>query len=85
MLSSPKGYALPRHDVADRVRSVLQIPGLTVPHADAFWDASKCFEASSFDFEDCLNVAHMKRQGITEIVSFDHDFDRFPDITRVEP
>jgi predicted nucleic acid-binding protein len=85
VLSSPKSHALSRREVAERIRLLLNIPGLTIPHASAFREATECFEVSKLDFEDCLHVAHMKRQGITEIVSFDRDFDRFPDITRVEP
>jgi hypothetical protein len=32
-----------------------------------------------------LKVAHMKRKGITEIVSFVKDYDRFQEINRVDP
>ena len=85
VLSSPATYRLPRSEVSDRLRKLLQIRGLLVPHAQAFWEAAGCFESSGLDFVDCLNVSQMKTQGITEIVSFDRDFDRFPDIIRIEP
>lgn len=85
VLLSSRNYGLPRPEVARRIRTLLHISGLTVPHAGAIWEASECLEESRLDFVDCLNVAHMNRLGINEIVSFDRDFDRFPEITRVEP
>ena len=37
------------------------------------------------DFEDALAIAHMARRGVTEIVSYDRDFDRIAGLRRVEP
>jgi predicted nucleic acid-binding protein len=37
------------------------------------------------DFEDCLSVAHMERQHLKEIYSYDQDFDRVEQVRRVEP
>ena len=39
------------------------------------------------DFEDALTVAAMERQKISELYSYDKDFDRIKDseITRLEP
>jgi len=40
---------------------------------------------SFLDFEEALAVAQMERQGITELLSYDRDFDRVPGVARVEP
>ena len=37
------------------------------------------------DFEDVLSVAHMERQGLDEILSYDKDFDRIAGVRRFEP
>ncbi len=37
------------------------------------------------DFEDAIGVEHMMRLGITEILSYDRDFDRVVEIDRQEP
>ena len=42
-------------------------------------------EGTSLDFPDVLIVAHMRHEGVQTVISFDTDFDRFPDITRKEP
>ena len=36
-------------------------------------------------FADALTVAHMEREGISEIVSDDRHFDRIEEISRLEP
>lgn len=33
---------------------------------------------------DCITVAYMQRLGLEYIYSFDDDFDRFEDVTRLE-
>ena len=42
-------------------------------------------ESSGLSFDDSTSVAAMKRLGIKEVVSFDHDFDKVRTITRIEP
>lgn len=40
---------------------------------------------SQFDFEDALSVAAMEQIGLSEIFSYDTDFDNVPNIVRREP
>ena len=65
--------------------NILALEGLTLPNKPTYYEALDLFVAHNIDFVDALNVAHMNRLGITEILSFDRDFDRVPNITRVEP
>jgi predicted nucleic acid-binding protein len=37
------------------------------------------------DIEDAIQVAHMAREGLSELYSYDTDFDRLPTIARQEP
>ena len=37
------------------------------------------------DFENCLALAHMERQQLKEIYSYDQDFDQVAHVERVEP
>jgi len=49
-------------------------------------NALELYAVSTFlDFEDALAVSHMEQQGLTEILSYDRDFDRAPGIVRIEP
>jgi predicted nucleic acid-binding protein len=37
------------------------------------------------DFEDCLALAHMEQQNLTQIYSYDRGFDQVTGIQRLEP
>jgi hypothetical protein len=37
------------------------------------------------DFEDCLSLAHMEQQHLTQVYSYDWDFDSIAGIDRLEP
>jgi predicted nucleic acid-binding protein len=39
----------------------------------------------ALDFEDMLALAHMERLGVTDLLSYDRDFDRVAAIHRREP
>ena len=47
--------------------------------------ARDIYATVNIDFVDALMVAHMEREGIQSIVSFDRDFDKIRTITRREP
>ena len=85
VLSSPRLYNLSRQDVRNRLTPLLTLPGLRMPKRAIVLRALELYEAQNVDFEDALAVAHMEQLGIEEIISYDRDFDRFPQVTRVEP
>ena len=85
VLSSPRLYNLSRPDVRNRLMPLLTLPGLRLPKRSVVLRALELYESHNVDFEDALAVAHMEQMGIDEIISYDRDFDRFPQVTRVEP
>ncbi len=87
VLSSPRaGYQLNRRDIAARLFPILSLRGLKLPQKHLYIDALNIYASSAaLDFEDALAIAHMKHQGITEIISYDKDFDNIIDIQRLEP
>lgn len=85
ILSSKALYARPRQEIALRLAAVIELRGLVLQNKDVYLTGLDRYTASSIDFVDCLNIAHMQELGITEIVSFDRHFDRVEGITRVEP
>ena len=48
-------------------------------------DALNIYAATKLDFADAVILARMKHEEVTTILSFDTDFDDFPEITRREP
>lgn len=87
VLVSRRGpYRLTHEEIRDRLVPILTLRGLRLPQKRIYLAALDLFASASFlDFEDALAIAHMQRQGIGEIVSYDRDFDRISGVQRVEP
>ena len=85
VLTSPKWYRVPRHEVADLVEPLLTSRGLRLPQRAVFIRALRLFSEHKIDIEDALSVAHMEHAGLETIVSYDRDFDAIPGVVRVEP
>ena len=84
VLSSPVLYHFPKPQVASILEPVLENPGLTIDHKQAVLSALSRFGQMNLDFEDCLAIAHIDRQGLDGIYSYDRHFDRAP-VQRLEP
>lgn len=85
VLSSKQVYHLSRNDVVARLRPLLILPGLKLSSRSIFLRALEIYSIYTVDFEDALSRAHMERQKIKEIYSYDTDFDQMENITRVQP
>jgi predicted nucleic acid-binding protein len=86
VLASRVSYNLPRVDIQARLAPALGLSGLKLSHRSTYLRALDLYvNHPALDFEDALCVAHMERAGISEIESYDRDFDRVPGITRHEP
>jgi len=85
VLSSPRLYNLTREDIRQRLMPLLTLSGLRMPNRWVALRAMELYESEPVDFEDALAVAHMEQQDIETIISYDRDFDRFPQIIRREP
>jgi uncharacterized protein len=87
VLSSKVLYNQPRPIVAGHVGAILGLPKLKLANKRTILRALELWANASVsvDFVDALSVAHMERQQISAIASFDHDFDRFPQIDRRDP
>ena len=87
VLSSPRGpYHLSHEEIRARLAPILALRGLKLPQKRQHLHALDLYATlPSLDFEDALAVAHMEKRGITKILSYDTDFDRVPEVKRVEP
>ena len=87
VLSSPRGpYRLGHAEIASRLHPILALRGVRMPRKQVCLRALDFFARhDALDIEDALALAHMERLGITEIVSYDRDFDDAPGVTRTEP
>jgi predicted nucleic acid-binding protein len=85
LLSSKRVYNLARKEVVARLRPLLSLPALKLSYRTVYIRALELYTSYNIDFEDALSKAHMERQKIREIYSYDKDFDQVQQITRIEP
>lgn len=86
VLRSKAHYSLAPADIAARLRPMLALRGLKLPHKGTFLRAFDVWEAyPALDFEDALTVAHMERLRLSDVFSYDKDFGGIPGIERLEP
>jgi|GEM_PF-164351 len=77
VLSSPRVYHLSHGDVRDRHAPIIKLRGLRLPGKRALLQALDLYAQHSFlDFEDAVAVAHRRRLGVGDLLSYDMDFDR---------
>ena len=87
VLSSRRApYRLSHEEIRARLVPILTLRGLRLPRKRIYIRALDLYASSPFlDFEDALAASHMEQRGVTEIVSYDKDFDLVPGLQRVEP
>lgn len=87
VLSSRRApYRLNHGEIRARLLPILTLRGLRMPHKQVCINALDIYASTpTLDFEDALSIAHMQQQNITQIISYDKDFDQIPNIQRQEP
>lgn len=78
-------YRLSREEIRDALSDLLSLRGLRLSGKPLFVEALNLYAASGLPFTDAYNAVYMRRRRLTEIYSWDADFDRIPGIRRVEP
>jgi predicted nucleic acid-binding protein len=86
VLSSRRHYGLTHAEVSARLRPIVAMRGLRLPNKRVYLRALDIYAGQpDFDFEDALIAAHMERGTLTELYSYDTDFDQLPGINRLQP
>lgn len=85
VLSSASLYALPRTEIAELLRPILENRGVMLEHKGSILKALDLYERTNLDIEDCIFAEHVRRGQLDGIYSFDRGFDRLPDVRRIEP
>lgn len=86
VLRSKRQYDLEPPEITARLRPIISLRGLVLQNKRTFLRAFDLWdEHPGLDFEDVLTIAHMERLRLTEIYSYDRDFDKIPGISRVDP
>ncbi|MCL5256934.1 MAG: PIN domain-containing protein [Chloroflexi bacterium] len=86
VLSARAHYGLSPEEIRVRLVPILSLRGLKLRQKRLYLRALDIYSSHPFlDFEDALSAAYMEANGITEILSYDTDFDRVAGLERREP
>ena len=80
-----KFYNWNRKEICSNIELILKTPNIKFKERSVLSRAISIYRDINIDFIDAYNYSYMKNSEITEIYSFDRDFNRFSDIKRLEP
>jgi len=80
-----RGYHRSKAEIQSAVLPLLELPGIVLPGKRKFRAVFRLYIEQNISFADAYHVVMMRKLELAEIVSFDRDFDRIPNIKRVEP
>jgi uncharacterized protein len=78
-------YHQPKPAIAASLLALLDLPGIVLRGKRRFRVVFDLYVNLNLPFADAYYAVFMRQQGISEIITFDRDFDRVPGITRREP
>jgi predicted nucleic acid-binding protein len=74
-----------RFSSKEQVLSIISMRSLHLPAKNIFYQAFNFYVAKNISFADAYNAAYMLAEGISNIYSWDKDFDKIEGIARLEP
>jgi predicted nucleic acid-binding protein len=80
-----KLYKHPKAAIRDALVPLLELPGIILPTKKRLLDTFDFYVTFNLPFPDAYHVIVMKQLKLTEIVSYDREFDRIAGITRIKP
>jgi predicted nucleic acid-binding protein len=85
VLTSPRMYGLDRARVSRELVALLEHQRVEMDNKPTVLFALELFGRHRIDFGDACVAAEAMMLGNGDVYSYDHDFDRIPGITRIEP
>jgi predicted nucleic acid-binding protein len=80
-----KGYRQQKAAIRDTLLPLIELPGIELPGKRRFRRVFEHYVEANLPFADAYHAVLMEQLNLTEIVSFDTDFDRIEGITRIQP
>lgn len=75
----------PREEVRDALVPIVRMPGLSLPNKQLWPAIFELYCEKRVDFVDAYNAVMMARNGVSEICSYDRDFDKLDSVSRITP
>ncbi len=84
VFSLQRGYRQPRDLIAAAVLPLIELAGVILPGKRSYRNVFALYTSRPLGFADCYHLTLMEWLKLTDILSFDTDFDNLPGITRRE-
>jgi predicted nucleic acid-binding protein len=78
-------YKVAKAQIKEMLADLLSVPGMQLPGKQLCLQALDLYVDKNISFADAYNAMTMKARGLSEIYSWDADFDRLPGVSRVVP
>ena len=78
-------YKVPKVQIREMMADLLALPGIQLRGKRLILDALDLYVEKNVSFVDAYLAVAMKARGLSEIYSWDTEFDKLPCITRIEP
>lgn len=85
VVSNPRTYGFNRDKIASALIPLIHLPALKINHKARYDRIFELYARLPIDYVDAFNAAQIESSGNPQIYSYDTDFDRIPDLARLEP
>jgi len=80
-----KSYQLAKTEVREKVTAVLSLQGLLLAEKSLCLEGLDYYVHQNISYADAYNAAWMRQTSVSEVYSWDREFDRIAGLTRIEP
>jgi|SRR5215204_3978569 len=80
-----RGYRRSKSEIQSAVLPLIELPGIVLTGKHKFREVFRLYVEQNISFADAYHVVMMRKLNLSEVVSFDHDFNRISTVRRVEP
>jgi predicted nucleic acid-binding protein len=80
-----KGYRQPKQAISDALLPLIELPGIMLPSKRRYRKVFSLYVDENLPFADAYHAVLMEQLNLTEIVTFDTDFDKIKGISRIKP
>jgi len=78
-------YKVPKSEVIDKIFLIVNTPEINIPDRDIISEALLLYSRKNIDYIDAYNAVFMKYHKVSDIYSYDSDFDSIDWLNRIEP
>jgi uncharacterized protein len=78
-------YKVSREIIREQLLSIISMRSLHLPDKNLYHRAFDLYISKNISFADAYNAVYMQAEEISQIYSWDRDFDKIDGITRLEP